>query len=80
MKRPGIVLAVLATLAPAAAAGTLDTVKSRGVLVCGVNGELPGFSVSDARGQWTGFDVDYGARHDERDEPRRLFRREGCEA
>jgi general L-amino acid transport system substrate-binding protein len=59
MKRPGIVLAVLAMLAPAAAAGTLDTVKSRGVLVCGVNGELPGFSVSDARGQWTGFDVDY---------------------
>jgi general L-amino acid transport system substrate-binding protein len=59
MKRSAIVLAVLAALVPLAVAGALDTVKSRGELVCGVNGELRGFSVSDARGQWTGFDIDY---------------------
>jgi general L-amino acid transport system substrate-binding protein len=59
MTRSAILLAALAVLAPPAAAGTLDAVKSRGVIACGVNGELRGFSVSDARGQWIGFDVDY---------------------
>jgi general L-amino acid transport system substrate-binding protein len=59
MKRPAILLAALTVLVPPAVAGTLDAVKSRGVTACGVNGELRGFSVSDARGQWTGFDVDY---------------------
>jgi general L-amino acid transport system substrate-binding protein len=59
MKRSAIVLAALTVLVPPAVAGTLDAVKSRGVIACGVNGELQGFGVSDARGQWTGFDVDY---------------------
>jgi len=63
MKRSAIALAALAALAPPAVAGTPDTVKSRGALVCGVNGDLRGFSVSDARGQWTGFDVDYCRAH-----------------
>jgi hypothetical protein len=35
MKRSAIALAALAALAPSAVAGTLDTVKSRGALVCG---------------------------------------------
>jgi general L-amino acid transport system substrate-binding protein len=39
-------------------AGTLETVKSRGKLLCGVNEGLPGFSMSDADGEWSGIDVD----------------------
>ncbi len=42
-----------------AAAATLDTVKQRGVLNCGANGQLPGFGLPDAEGKWTGLDVDY---------------------
>jgi general L-amino acid transport system substrate-binding protein len=48
------------TLAPTSAkADTLETVKTRGVLNCGANGQLPGFGLPDAQGTWTGFDVDY---------------------
>jgi general L-amino acid transport system substrate-binding protein len=36
----------------------LDTVKQRGVLNCGANGQLPGFGLPDAQGNWTGLDVD----------------------
>jgi general L-amino acid transport system substrate-binding protein len=42
-----------------ASADTLATVKSRGVLNCGANGQLAGFGLPDAQGNWTGFDVDY---------------------
>ncbi|MCX5578733.1 amino acid ABC transporter substrate-binding protein [Kaistia terrae] len=54
-------LALAATLgsAVAAQAGTLDTVKQRGNLICGVNQGLLGFSNADAAGKWTGFDVDF---------------------
>jgi general L-amino acid transport system substrate-binding protein len=38
---------------------TLDTVKSRGSLSCGVNVGLAGFSQPDDKGNWTGLDVDY---------------------
>ena len=37
----------------------LDKVKTRGRLVCGVNGGLPGFSFLKPDGTWNGFDVDY---------------------
>jgi len=46
------------TLSPAGAA-TLDDVKARGSLRCGVNGELPGLSYKDAKGAWSGLDVDF---------------------
>jgi general L-amino acid transport system substrate-binding protein len=36
----------------------LDRIKNRGYLVCGVNGELPGFSFVNAEGQYAGIDVD----------------------
>ena len=50
--------AVIATLAAgAAAAGTLDDVKARGVLKCGVNTGFAGFAYPDAQGKWQGFDV-----------------------
>lgn len=45
-------------LATAASASTLDDVKKRGVLNCGANGQLPGFGIPDAQGNWTGLDVD----------------------
>ncbi len=41
-----------------AAAGTLDEVKKRGQLVCGVSTGLPGFSITDEKGNWHGIDVD----------------------
>ncbi|PZQ57980.1 MAG: amino acid ABC transporter substrate-binding protein [Phenylobacterium zucineum] len=37
---------------------TLDAVRKRGHLVCGVHAGLPGFALRDARGEWRGFDVD----------------------
>lgn len=40
-------------------AATLDAVRSRGMLRCGVNEGLPGFSISDADGKWSGIDVDF---------------------
>jgi general L-amino acid transport system substrate-binding protein len=52
-----LALGVLAT-APAHAGKTLDTIKSRGQLICGVNEGLAGFSAADSQGKWTGLDVD----------------------
>jgi general L-amino acid transport system substrate-binding protein len=54
----GAVLALGVFAAPATAA-TLDTVKERGRILCGVNTGLSGFSAPDANGKWTGFDVDF---------------------
>jgi general L-amino acid transport system substrate-binding protein len=46
--------------APAAQAGSLlDTVKTRGKLICGVNNQVPGFGNVDANGNYAGFDVDF---------------------
>src|SRR5258708_32547236 len=44
---------------PAQAGKTLDAVKARGQLVCGVNTSGPGFSAADSQGRWTGLDVDF---------------------
>ena len=41
-----------------AGAGTLDKVRARGHVVCGVSNSVPGFSAADAKGKWVGFDVD----------------------
>jgi general L-amino acid transport system substrate-binding protein len=41
------------------AAQTLKAVKDRGVLNCGVSQGLMGFSSTDEKGAWTGFDVDF---------------------
>ena len=37
----------------------LNVVKERGYLVCGVSGELPGFSYINRDGQYAGLDVDF---------------------
>src|SRR5215469_11709412 len=38
---------------------TLKRTVRRGEVYCGVNKGLPGFSVPDEKGNWTGFDVDF---------------------
>ncbi len=50
-------LTVAGLAAGAAAAGTLDDVKARGTLNCGVTTGLVGFAAPDANGEWNGFDV-----------------------
>ncbi|HUH40886.1 MAG TPA: amino acid ABC transporter substrate-binding protein [Castellaniella sp.] len=54
-----VVFAALTFAAGAAQAGdTYNAVKQRGFVQCGVNAGLPGFSLADSKGQWTGLDVD----------------------
>ncbi len=43
---------------PAHAGKTLDAIKARGQVVCGVNTGLAGFSQADSAGAWSGLDVD----------------------
>ncbi|KZY33874.1 amino acid ABC transporter substrate-binding protein [Roseovarius sp. HI0049] len=50
-------LTVAGLAAGAAAAATLDDVKARGTLNCGVTTGLVGFAAPDANGVWEGFDV-----------------------
>jgi len=50
-------LTVAGLAAGASAAATLDDVKARGKLNCGVNTGLVGFAAPDANGVWEGFDV-----------------------
>src|SRR3979490_3027549 len=38
---------------------TLKRTIRRGDVLCGVNAGLPGFSIPDDKGNWTGFDVDF---------------------
>ncbi|WP_085310257.1 amino acid ABC transporter substrate-binding protein [Planktotalea arctica] len=50
-------MTVASLAAGVAAAGTLDDVKARGKLNCGVTTGLVGFAAPDANGEWQGFDV-----------------------
>lgn len=53
-------LMVSTTLCSAAIAGeTLDGIKARGSLVCGVSEGIAGFSAPDSTGKWSGMDVDF---------------------
>lgn len=53
-------LAVVGTLpaVPALAGKTLETIKARGQVICGVHTGLAGFSAADSKGRWSGIDVD----------------------
>ena len=46
------------TTMPALAGKTVDAIKARGQLVCGVSTGLAGFSAADSQGNWSGLDVD----------------------
>ncbi|ACN17700.1 amino acid-binding periplasmic amino acid binding protein [Desulforapulum autotrophicum HRM2] len=39
-------------------AGTLEDVRAKDVLTCGISEGIPGFSIPDSTGKWVGFDVD----------------------
>jgi len=54
----GLVAALGFGALPAHAGKTLDGIKQRGQVICGVNTGLPGFSSADTQGNWTGLDVD----------------------
>ena len=54
----GVAAAAFALVAGAAAAGTLDSVKARGQLICGANPGLAGFGLPDDHGVYKGLDVD----------------------
>lgn len=51
-------LTVAGLVAGAAHANTLEDVRARGALNCGVNTGLVGFAAPDANGVWGGFDID----------------------
>jgi general L-amino acid transport system substrate-binding protein len=54
-----IVVSIGFVVTQSAVAGTLDDVRSRDRLICGVSEGLPGFSEKDGSGVWRGFDVDF---------------------
>ena len=64
--RSGLLLGLLAAVAVTAAAityerydtKTLKRTLRRDAVLCGVNSGLPGFSIPDDKGNWSGFDVD----------------------
>lgn len=52
----GTLAAAAQTLAPSP---TLDAIRARGHIECGVHLGLPGFSFANDKGEWSGIDVDY---------------------
>lgn len=66
MRLISVILAALMPMALMAVAGaasaaepTLAAVKKRGELLCGINGQLPGFSTKDAQGNWAGLEIEF---------------------
>jgi len=59
MRAFGAVLIATILMTGAATAQTLDEVRERGYVNCGVNTGLAGFATPNEAGDWEGFDVDY---------------------
>lgn len=62
MKKTLLTAAVVAAAgfaATTASADTLENVKQKGFIQCGVNNGLAGFGSQDSAGNWTGLDVDF---------------------
>src|SRR5450756_174813 len=65
--RTGLAIGLVVAVAVGAAAityerydtRTLKRTQRRGAVLCGVNTGLPGFSIPDDKGNWSGFDVDF---------------------
>ena len=53
-----LLLAAVLVVGASARAGTLEAVRHKGVVSCGVNVGLGGFSMPDSKGVWRGLDVD----------------------
>lgn len=58
MKKLLLSTTALLLAATGAHAATLDDVRERGELICGVTQGVPGFSSPDDEGNWSGFDVE----------------------
>ncbi len=58
MKKTLIILGAVALSTASASAGTLEDVKQRGVLNCGVSTGTFGLSAPDDKGRWQGIDVE----------------------
>jgi general L-amino acid transport system substrate-binding protein len=54
-----LILTVMLAPASAWAGPTLELVRGKGVVRCGVNEHLIGFSKKDATGRWQGFEIDF---------------------
>ncbi len=50
---------LFASPASSQTASTLEKTKQRGYLSCGTSEGVPGFSLPDDKGNWTGFDIDW---------------------
>ena len=55
----GLGLSASAAFAQTTTSATLDAVKAKGYVQCGVTGGVPGFSAPDANNNWSGLEVDY---------------------
>ena len=58
------VLGALLIVAPVRAqnqvkSATLDAVKKRGELICGIDTGIPGYAYQDSKGEWQGLDIGY---------------------
>ena len=56
--RNAALLGIMTCASSAWAGKTLDQIKQRDQLVCGVNTGIAGFSAADSQGKWSGMDVD----------------------
>jgi general L-amino acid transport system substrate-binding protein len=54
-----LVIGAGSAAAQSSGSATLDAVRSRGELLCGTGGEIPGFSMLDSSGVMRGLDADY---------------------
>src|SRR5215475_3546552 len=61
----GVALAAMLSLAGGARAQnelkspTMDAIKQRGQLICGIDTGIPGYAFQDSKGVWQGLDVSY---------------------
>ncbi|MGB1227409.1 MAG: amino acid ABC transporter substrate-binding protein, partial [Poseidonibacter sp.] len=58
LKTASLSVAALALASSVASADTLDSIKAKGTLSCGVSTGIAGFSATDSSGEWKGLDVD----------------------
>ncbi|GAB1849645.1 hypothetical protein MyNCGM683_45690 [Achromobacter xylosoxidans] len=58
LKAAGAAAAALACAGASMAGVTVDAIKKRGELVCGVSQGSAGLSIADKQGRWTGLDAD----------------------
>ena len=59
MKKPIYLIAalMLATQMPVWAGKTLDQIRQKDQLTCGVNTGIAGFSAADSQGKWSGMEI-----------------------